>query len=213
MPISPGSVTPTHQRKNAMFNTEFKAMLELLAMLILNWRTGILFALLITAAIIDYRSHRIPNWLVFSGALFGVLYNMLAPPFPHASLLWPFQGLGMGLIVLLPLYLLGVMGAGDVKLMAMVGAIVGPADMVWVLLYTMMVGGVLAIIFVLARGTATRMWRNLNSLFLVGFFNALDGVRPNLHIDARLSAGKLPYGVAIAIGTIGYLTLHQLGFL
>lgn len=182
-------------------------------MLVLDWRTGILFGLLLTAAIIDYRSHRIPNWLVLSGALFGVIYNIAVPPFPHTSWLWPLQGLGLGFVVFLPLYLLGVMGAGDVKLMAMVGAIVGPIDMVWVLLYSMIVGGVLSIMLVLAHGTATRMWRNLSTLFKLSFLNMLSGVRPDLHIDSRLSAGKLPYGVAIAIGTIGYLTLHQLGFL
>lgn len=196
-----------------MPNSEFKALLELLSMLLLDWRTGILFALLLTAAISDYRTHRIPNWLVLSGALFGVIYNIAAPPFPHTSWYWPLLGLGLGFIAFLPLYLLGVMGAGDVKLMAMVGAIIGPADTVWVLLYSMVAGGVLSIVLVLARGTATRLWRNLSTLFQQGFFDVLSGVRPNLRIDARLSAGKLPYGVAIAIGTIGYLTLHQLGFL
>lgn len=196
-----------------MSDSEFKAMLELLSMLVLDWRTGILFGLLLIAAITDYRTHRIPNWLVLSGALFGVIYNIAVPPFLHASWLWPLQGLGLGFVVFLPLYLLGVMGAGDVKLMAMVGAIIGPIDTVWVLLYTMITGGVLSIVMVLARGTATRLWRNLSTLFQLGFLNMLSGVRPDLHIDARLSAGKLPYGVAIAIGTIGYLTLHQLGFL
>ena len=62
-------------------------------------------------------------------------------------------------------------------------------------------------------GTATKLMAHVKELPEVGFFNMLSGVRPDLHIDARLSAGKLPYGVAIAIGTIGYLTLHQLGFL
>lgn len=196
-----------------MSDSEYKALWELLSMLLLDWRTGILFVLLLTAAITDYRTHRIPNGLVLSGALFGVIYNIAVPPAAHANWLWPFLGLGLGFIVFLPLYLLGVMGAGDVKLMAMVGAIIGPLDTVWVLLYSMVVGGVLSIVLVLARGTATRLWRNLRTLFQLGFVNLLNGVRPDLHIDDRLSAGKLPYGVAIAIGTIGYLTLHQLGFL
>lgn len=196
-----------------MSHLEFTAMLELLTMLILDWRTGILMLLLVMAAVFDYRSHRIPNWLVLSGALFGLLYNTAFPPFLHAGFLWPLEGLGIGFIVFLPLYLLGVMGAGDVKLMAMVGAFLGPVDTIWVLLYTMIVGGVLSLIFVLAHGTARRMFRNLNTLFQVGFLNTLAGSRPDFHIDASASAGKLPYGVAIAIGTIGYLTLHQLGFL
>jgi len=200
-------------RKTAMSQSEFKAILELLEMLVLNWRTGILMLLLIVAAVHDYKSHRIPNWLVLSGILFGVIYNIAFPPFPHVNFLWPLEGMGMGFIVFLPLYLIGATGAGDVKLMSMVGAIIGPADMLWILLSTMIVGGALSLLMVLVRGTAGRMLRNLTELFKLGFLNTISGVKPDLHISEGASAGKLPYAVAIAIGTIGYLTLHQLGFL
>ena len=77
----------------------------------------------------------------------------------------------------------------------------------------MIVGGVLSILFVLARGTAPRMIHNLASLFQLGLISVAGGSKPDLQIDAGMSAGKLPYGVAIAIGTIGYLVLRQLGFL
>ena len=50
-------------------------------------------------------------------------------------------------------------------------------------------------------------------LFHFGFLSAAGSFKPSLQIRAGASAGKLPYGVAIAIGTIGYLVLHQLGFL
>lgn len=196
-----------------MSDSEFKAVVELLASMILNWRTGILFLLLITAAVIDYRSHRIPNWLVLIGLFFGIIYNLAYPPSPHAGILWALEGLGLGLILFLPLYLLGTMGAGDVKLISMVGAIIGPYDILWVLLYTMIVGGVLSILFVLTHGTAGRMLQNLLTLFRLGFLNTFSGSKPDLRIDPSISAGKLPYGVAIAIGTIGYLSLHQLGLL
>ncbi|HWZ48645.1 MAG TPA: A24 family peptidase [Herbaspirillum sp.] len=196
-----------------MFASQFQAVFELLTMLVLDGRTGTLIFLLLTAAVVDYRSHRIPNWLVLSGMLFGVIYNLAFPPFPHVNVLWPLEGMVMGFSVFLPLYLLGAMGAGDVKLMAMVGAIVGPVEMLWVLPLTMIAGGVLSILLVLVRGTAGRMLRNLTTLFRLGFLNAISGARPDLHIEAGASAGKLPYGVAIAIGAIGYLVVHQLGFL
>jgi prepilin peptidase CpaA len=194
-----------------MSDSEFNAVLELLTSLVFDWRTGVLFLFLIAAAVIDIRSHRIPNWLVLSGALFGIIYNVSFLPFLPMGVLWPLEGLGLGFIAFLPLYLLGVMGAGDVKLMAMVGAFVGPRDMIWVLLYTMMAGGVLSILLVLARGTAGRMFYNISTLFRLGFLNAVSGGRPDLQIEATVSAGKLPYGLAIAVGTIGYLILHQLG--
>lgn len=192
---------------------EFKAMLELLAWLFFDWRTGILIVLLIGTALSDYRSQRIPNWLVLAGALFGVIYNTALPPTPHDNILFPLTGLALGLLLFLPLYLVRAMGAGDVKLLAMTGAFLGPGDTFYAALATMIVGGVLAIVFVLARGTALRMFHNLASLFHFGFLSAAGSFKPSPQITAGASAGKLPYGVAIAIGTIGYLVLHQLGFL
>jgi prepilin peptidase CpaA len=194
-------------------NAEFQAVIELLSMLILDWRNGTLFVLLIVAALIDFRTHKIPNWLVLAGTLFGIIYNLAYPPFVQAGILWPLEGMGLGFIIFLPLYLIGVMGAGDVKLMAMVGSIIGPVDMIWVLLYTMIVGGALSVLLVLLRGTAMRMFQNLLTIFRLGFMSTLSGHKPQFGIDTTASAGKLPYGVAIAIGTIGYLVFHQLGLL
>ena len=193
--------------------SEFKAMLELLGWLFFDWRTGIVILLLIVAAVSDCRTRRIPNWLVLSGALYGVIYNTVLPPTPHDNILFPLAGLALGLLLFLPLYLVRAMGAGDVKLLAMIGAFLGPGDTFYAALATMIVGGVLAILFVLARGTALRMFHNLVSLFQLGFLSVAGGSKPDLQIEADMSAGKLPYGVPIAIGTIGYLVLNQLSFL
>jgi len=196
-----------------MSHSEFKSMLDLFAMLFLDWRTGILMLLLAGAAISDYRSRRIPNWLVVSGALFGVIYNTALPPSLHDNILFPLAGLGLGLLLFLPLYLVRAMGAGDVKLLAMVGAFLGPGETFRAALASMVVGGVLAILVVLVRGTAPRMFHNLASLFQLGFLDAEAGSAPSLRITDGASAGNMPYGVAIATGTIGYLVLRQLGYL
>jgi len=188
-------------------------MLDLLAMLFFDWRTGILMLLLAGAAVSDYRTHRIPNWLVLSGALFGVIYNAVLALYPHNNILFPLAGLGLGLLLFLPLYLIRAMGAGDVKLLAMVGAFLGPGDTFYAALTSMVVGGALSILAVLVRGTARRLLYNLGSLFQLGLLSVAGGSKPNLRIGADVSAGKLPYGVAIAIGTIGYLITDQLGFL
>ena len=192
---------------------EFKALLDLLGWLFFDWRTGILVLILITASVSDSRTRRIPNWLVVSGALYGVIYNTVLPPTPHDNILFPLVGLGLGLLLFLPLYRIRAMGAGDVKLMAMVGAFLGPGDTFYAALATVILGGVFATIFVVARGKALVMFRNLTSFFQIGFLRVASGSAPNLQISAEASAGKLPYGVAIAAGTISYLILHQLNFI
>lgn len=196
-----------------MLNEEFKALLDLLGWLFFDWRTGIVILLLLVAALIDVRTRRIPNWLVAFGALYGVIYNTTLPPTPHDNILFPLMGLALGLMLFLPLYLLRVMGAGDVKLLGMVGAFLGPGDTFYAALATMIVGGALAILFVLAKGKLRLMFRNLASVFQLGYLNVASGSAPNLQVAAQTSVGKLPYAVAIAIGTIGYLILHQLGFI
>ncbi len=178
--------------------SEFAALLDLLQMLVLSPRTGVLIALLLVAAASDVRTGRIPNWLVLGGALYALACNSLFPGYPHdAGLVFALEGLGVGLAVLLPLYLLRAMGAGDVKLMAMAGAFLGPWGAVAAVLGTLLAGGVLALAFALRAGQLAHMLLNVGALAL----------RP------EASAGRMPYGVAIAAGTIGYLLLAQLGYL
>ena len=196
-----------------MAEPEFNAMLELMVSLVLSGRTGVLLLLLATAAVIDVRSHRIPNWLVLSGAVYALVYNTVFPPWLHGTFLFPLGGLGLGLAMFLPLYLLRAMGAGDVKLLAMCGAFLGSNEIWRAALVVLITGGVLGVVFVLANGSALRVYQNLTALFRVGALDTMTGAVPSLRIPASVSAGRLPYGVAIAVGTAAYLVLHQLAFL
>lgn len=191
---------------------EFIAALDLLKMLVLEPRTSVLIALLIVAALIDVKSNRIPNWLVFAGAVFGIAYNGFFPVFGRESgWLLAIGGLGVGLGMLLPFYMLRAMGAGDVKLMAMVGAFLGPWHTFLAVLATFLAGGVLAIAFLLANGSLRRGLLNVLLMSRVATLDVAAGSKPVLAVDDSISAGKLPYGVAIATGTIGYLVLKQFG--
>jgi prepilin peptidase CpaA len=194
-------------------SSEITAMLELLQMLAFSPRTGVLIVLLLTAAVIDVKTNRIPNWLVFGGALYGLVYNTISPTYARdIGILFALGGLAVGLATLLPAYIFRVMGAGDVKLMAMVGAFLGTWATVGAVLATLVAGGVLAIALALWSGRIVRMLRNVAAMSRGAVLTLTTGVS-GLTIHDGPSAGKMPYGVAIAAGTIAYLILSQLGFI
>ncbi len=170
-------------------------------------------ALLLAAAVWhDVRSHRIPNQLVVSGILLGLVFNGLLPllaalpPGSLGSLGWASSLLGAaaGLAVLLPMYLLRALGAGDVKLMAMVGAFVGPEAVLGAAVATLVAGGVLALGAALRGQVVGLMLRNVRTLLTSSVVLLGSGGSPQVPAVAQ-SAGKLPYAVAIAAGTAGYL--------
>ena len=193
-------------------SSEITAMLELLQMLVLSPRTGVLMVLLLIAAVIDVRTSRIPNWLVFAGALYGLAYNAISPLYARdIGILFALGGLAVGLAALLPAYLFRVMGAGDVKLMAMVGAFLGASATVGAVLATLIAGGVLALTLAMRSGRTVRLLRNVAAVSRGTMVTMTTGIG-GLAVHDGPSAGKMPYGVAIAVGTIAYLVLSQLGF-
>jgi prepilin peptidase CpaA len=191
---------------------EFYAVLELLTSLATDPRTGVLFALLIVAAVIDYRTYKIPNWLTLTGIAFGLIYSAAVPFSLHAGLLWALGGLLLGFLIMLPLYALKAMGAGDVKLMAMAGAFLGVTDTFYAALFTFIVGGLAALAFALFNKALGRMVVNVKNVAQVMLLSAIGGIKPDARIDAGNSVGRLPYGVSISIGTIGYVVAKQLGY-
>lgn len=196
-----------------MPHLELDTLIGLIARLVLDVRTGGLMLLLVIAAVYDYRTHRIPNWLVVYGSVFGVIYTTAAPPIVHGTVLFPVSGLLVGLFVFLPLYLLRAMGAGDVKLLAMVGTFLGPLATLYAALATIVAGGILSIVWVLAHGRLLRMLKNIGAVLEHAFVGALAGAPTGLRVSPEASAGKLPYGIAIGSGTVTYLFMHQLGLL
>ena len=187
---------------------------------ILGWLALLpMFLLLATATLEDVKRHRIPNSIAFSGAGLGILFNAVLPEgFGFVNPMLPgglgflggLEGLALGLALLLPIYLLRAMGAGDVKLMAMVGAFLGPEDILGAVLVTFLAGGVLSIGFALKNRVAGRVFQNIRIMLYMGFFKAATGSLPTME-DAPQSAGKLPYAIAITVGTTGYLLWRTMG--
>ncbi|NGZ86498.1 A24 family peptidase [Duganella aceris] len=162
----------------------------------------------------DLRTRRIPNQLVFAGALLGLALNAAVPdgaglfiaPFGGIGLLWSLAGLGLGLALLLPMYMLRALGAGDVKMMAMIGAFVGPSAVLDIVLLTLLAGGVLALAVAAWTGRLRAMLRNTYHMGMYSVLRGLHGESARIEAPATPS-GRLPYAVAISAGTLPYLVI------
>ena len=184
-------------------------LLNLLQMLLWHPGTGVLIGLLLVAAWIDWRTFRIPNWLTASGMVWGLTYNAVFADSALGGLAHGLLGLVTGLALLLPLYAIRVMGAGDVKLMAMVGAFLGALATAKALLLVGIAGGLAVVLFALAHRATGRLAANVKDLATSMVVPGMPLWRPEL---AGTSIGKLPYGVSISAGTLAYLVLRQLGY-
>ncbi|HEY0886807.1 MAG TPA: A24 family peptidase [Ramlibacter sp.] len=179
---------------------------------------ALLVVLLMVAAFIDVRTFRIPNWLTYGGAVIGlalgaaVQWRLLGPAWALDGFLWSLGGLAAGLVLMLPMYALRVMGAGDVKLMAMAGAFLGLGQIVPAVLCVFVTGGVGALIYVSMRRQLAQLAANLKTMAFGIALSAMAGQRVG-GMAPGASVGKLPYGVSISVGTILYLLTRQLGYL
>ena len=150
------------------------------------------------ACITDLRSRRISNRLVVTGLGIGLVLNLLLGSW--AGLGWSLLGGLLGLALFFPFFALGGMGAGDVKLLACLGAILGPKDLLAVALVGAVIGGVLALIVASMNGRLLRTLQGVTSLLA---FWAAGGLRPSpvLNLDSPGTL-KIPYAVPVAAGTI-----------
>jgi prepilin peptidase CpaA len=122
-----------------------------------HWPVWLLSAVLVIAAVIDGWRLRVPNRLTYPLIIGGWLYG--AAYFGWQGLGWSLLGTLVGLALLLPAYAIGGMGAGDVKLLAGVGAWVGAGDMLYAFVATALVGGLIAVGMVLWQRSWQRHWQ------------------------------------------------------
>lgn len=189
-----------------------QALAELMWMLLGDPRYSVLLGLLALACFIDVRSYKIPNWLTFGGAALALGYSALAPFSGGHGLSWSAGGLAVGLMIMLPAYALRVMGAGDVKLMAMVGAFLGLESTLYAALFVFVCGGVLAVGHALMRRSFLRLAVNVKDISQGALYALLGGMRPHAQVSSAQSVGKMPYALSIALGTTLFVVAQQLGY-
>ena len=152
----------------------------------------------ITGAVMDLRSHRIPNWLTYSGIGIALLLRFVLGGW--GDLKSGVAGMGLGTGIFFLFFLVRGIGAGDVKLMAAVSAWVGLDRTMSVVLATAVAGAILAMIYMVFYKRIFSTLRNVGSLL---WFHITSGMRTHPKLNLREQGTiRLPYGLAIAIGTL-----------
>ncbi len=167
-----------------------------------NWPIWLVTVVLIVAAVIDGWKLKVPNWITFPLIISGWIYS--TANYGWEGFGWSLVGTAVGLGLLLPAYAIGGMGAGDVKLLGGVGAWVWGTTTFYAFACSAVVGGVLAVAMVLWRRAWTRhadQFRQIvNEIVQIRDPNTLSAIAA----ERKSSMLLLPYGIPIAIGTIGY---------
>jgi prepilin peptidase CpaA len=150
------------------------------------------------ACVTDLHSRRIPNWLTFgaAAAAFAAHYAYGGPEAARQAT----SGWVTGLFMFMPLFLLGGMGAGDVKLLAALGAWLGPAGAFWLAIYSSMAGGVMAVIVALRHNYLGTAFKNLGALSK--FWWHVGPRQMEALTLERATAPKLAYAVPMFLGVL-----------
>jgi prepilin peptidase CpaA len=155
----------------------------------------------------DYRSRRIPNWLTVPGLVIGMGLNLAAAGW--GGLKTSLLGAGLGLLLLLPFVLLRSLGAGDWKLAGALGAFVGAAVLVNLLLGSVFVAGIMAGALIIYKRRVRQTMRNIGHLLVSLATFRLPG--PEVSLDNPQSL-KVPYGVALAVTVVLYGVSQMAGW-
>lgn len=168
-----------------------------------------LLGMLIMAVIIDLSVRKIPNIII----VFGLVTSL-------ACQLVSIEGAGafnwlIGVIIafacFIPLYLARGMAAGDVKLMMAVGGFLGYPLIIKAVVCVFLSGGIIAIVFVIIKGRFNCLFDNMRVMFTDLYIKSTSGVNVADDFVIKNSAGRMPYAVAIAVGTLIALYLHITG--
>lgn len=165
------------------------------------WSSAALVALVVTAAVTDLRSRKVPNWLTYPAIVIGLAGHWLAGGLRG----WPGEpgltgaaaGLAVGFLPLLVCWLAGGIGGGDAKLMGAIGALGGLKFVIAAMLYGFIVAAVMAIVVMLHGRLARRTLRRvLHTIALL----VMPGARPA--DPTGPDSPRIPFAAALCVGTV-----------
>jgi prepilin peptidase CpaA len=183
-----------------------------------KWPLWFVCLAMIVAAVIDGWKLKVPNWLTFplvlSGWLLGLLHNFGAfPATGDGGLGASLAGTALGFALLFPLYAIGGMGAGDVKMQMGFGAWIGAffgleqgmSVIFWAFCVAAIVGGILGMLMILLRGQVFRNMQNTREIVGDLFTSKSVGEVAGKAAQRKARLHLLPYGIPLCLGFVGYL--------
>lgn len=186
----------------------------------LTVNNSILLVIILVSGFFDLKERKIPNKITFTGILVGILFNLFTGGW--MGFLQGILGLSVGLTIFFLPFAMGGMGAGDVKLMGAIGALMGWRFSVMTAIYSAIVGGIMVLIHLLYTGklreTFKKMLYAMINILLqfairLGYnetvYRAHEKFSKNDHDYKKI---YIPYGVAIAGGAVLVLVAYNQGF-
>jgi prepilin peptidase CpaA len=187
------------------------------------WPLWFICLAMIVAAVIDGWKLKVPNWLTFplilSGWALGLCYGFgwLGDPNQHGGFLSSLAGTALGFVLLLPVYAIGGMGGGDVKMQmgfgAWVGAFYKQSDALWIIIgafcVAAIIGGILALLMILIRGQLQQNLANSRAILTDLFTSSGVGQVASKAAERKPRMHLLPYGIPLCLGFISYLIYHH----
>lgn len=170
--------------------------------------TVLLILLLVMSVYHDFSTQKIPNKITIPAIIAGILVSTIY--FGFSGLWSSLLGFAVGFLIFLLPFIFGGMGAGDVKLMAAIGAVMGARFVFMTFVYTAIVGGIIALVYGIYKrglGTSLKLFGNFLISPLLKFLYRLTGYHKFIEWYGTMKksetrTGKLyiPYAIPIAIG-------------
>ena len=166
----------------------------------------LLLVFVTAAAVSDLVRRKIPNRLVLAGIAVALMLHLWLSP-QRLPLDW-LGGMATGFLLFLPLYALRGMAAGDVKLIAMVGAFAGPWPALQICFATFVLGGLMAVLMITYQGKWRACLGNLRQLLWPMIARMAGIPLAPAALGSAASVGNMPYGLAIALGCLAVQGRH-----
>lgn len=157
----------------------------------------ILLVIILLALVFDLRERRIPNLLIVLGLISAGVYHGYTAKI--AGLIYCGQGLLTGILLLLIPFLMGGMGAGDVKLLGVIGAIKGYLFAISTFLWMALWGGIIAILLLIYQ---RKLWKTFSRLGRGLMMTAIGAMPLSQAISKQEFSLYYPYALAIALGVL-----------